>query len=370
MRIAIVSPTFPPGICGVGDHTAKLAQALGQAGADVTVWTGERAPRSFAGFGVRAIPGLASSSGRAALGITIADDVRRRGPTAVLVQYTPLLHARRGVFPGLARWIASLRSQARGPVALLAHELNTPVELSAVGLLLGIPQWAQIRAAAYAADRMFFTWQGALDKVRALPGLRADKLMLLPVGSNIAIHASGVDDLDVPRIAYFGTAHPSHGMASLRAAIELLAERSPRAEFDLIGTRPESLPLPPHLKERAHFYPALPEAEVSERIRQASLLLSPFVDGVSTRRGSFMAAIAHGKPVVTTLGTSSSADVPWPEIASAVAADRGPAAFAEAAATLLEDSTRAQLIGQRSKEFYESHWDWPRAAQRLLDALT
>src|SRR5262249_47524681 len=47
---------------------------------------------------------------------------------------------------------------------------------------------------------------------------------------------------------------------------------------------------------------ALPSREVSRRLRAMDLYLSPFEDGISTRRGSMLAGLQHGLALLGTLG--------------------------------------------------------------------
>jgi glycosyltransferase involved in cell wall biosynthesis len=44
----------------------------------------------------------------------------------------------------------------------------------------------------------------------------------------------------------------------------------------------------------------LPEPAVSTYLQAADLMVMPYKDGVSLRRGTLMAALAHGRPVITT----------------------------------------------------------------------
>jgi glycosyltransferase involved in cell wall biosynthesis len=56
--------------------------------------------------------------------------------------------------------------------------------------------------------------------------------------------------------------------------------------------------------------------ELSFQLQACDLLIQPYPDGVSTRRGSFMAGLSHGRPILTTRGLLTE---PFWETSNAVA---------------------------------------------------
>lgn len=54
------------------------------------------------------------------------------------------------------------------------------------------------------------------------------------------------------------------------------------------------------LAERVHWTGFLPPERVSAYLAAADLMVMPYHDGVSPRRGTLMAALAHGRPLITT----------------------------------------------------------------------
>jgi glycosyltransferase involved in cell wall biosynthesis len=54
------------------------------------------------------------------------------------------------------------------------------------------------------------------------------------------------------------------------------------------------------LTERVHWTEFLPDEQVSVGLQAADLLAMPYRDGVSLRRGTLMAALAHGRPLIAT----------------------------------------------------------------------
>ena len=98
-----------------------------------------------------------------------------------------------------------------------------------------------------------------------------------------------------------------------------------------------------HLSERVHWTGYLPAAGVSAAFMAADLCVLPYVDGASYRRGSLMAALAHGLPIVTTISAVSYADfVDGETLLLVPAGDAG--ALATAARRILDDPDLAQRL--------------------------
>jgi len=145
---------------------------------------------------------------------------------------------------------------------------------------------------------------------------------------------------------------PSKGADAL---IEALARLDPTWRLIIIGgaaTAPQDvahagavralaarLGLVTRVTETGH----LPDAEVSAWFLAADLVVLPFRDGASFRRGSLLAALAHGCPVIsTTPGDTATAEALGP--AALLVPPNDPAALATAMAALdADDAARARL---------------------------
>src|SRR5436305_1834897 len=58
----------------------------------------------------------------------------------------------------------------------------------------------------------------------------------------------------------------------------------------------------PDLTDRVHATGSLTTADLSQHISACDVMLQPYIDGVSSRRTSVMAALSHGLPIVTAKG--------------------------------------------------------------------
>ncbi|MBT7855951.1 MAG: glycosyltransferase, partial [Nitrospinaceae bacterium] len=107
--------------------------------------------------------------------------------------------------------------------------------------------------------------------------------------------------------------------------------------------------------------------EVTEILLAADLFLAPFDGGISSRRGSLMAAIAHGLPVVSTppkIATryfragENFAQVPFGDAV----------ALADEVASLMDDPERRNLLREGS-EVLSGVFSWSDIALRTRDFL-
>ena len=85
-------------------------------------------------------------------------------------------------------------------------------------------------------------------------------------------------------------------------------------------------------------------------------MLQPFVEGVTTRRTSVMAALAHGVPTVTTTGRLT--EPLWRTTgAVGLAPADDPTALATVASSLLDNRVARERIGAAGRAAYDDHFD-------------
>ncbi|MHB0878115.1 MAG: glycosyltransferase family 4 protein [Anaerolineae bacterium] len=102
------------------------------------------------------------------------------------------------------------------------------------------------------------------------------------------------------------------------------------------------------LGDRVTFTGYLPRAEVSQVLYASDMCVLPYRDGASFRRGSLMAALAHGMPIVTTRPALPIAGLS--DGATVLLVPRGDvAALAEAVAVLADDAGRRAELGRRAR---------------------
>ena len=85
-------------------------------------------------------------------------------------------------------------------------------------------------------------------------------------------------------------------------------------------------------------------------------MMQPYPDGVSSRRTSVMAPLAHGVPVVTTEGPLS--EPVWRDSGAVVLVPlRDAALLATAVASLASDPARLRDLSSKGRELYDARFD-------------
>jgi glycosyltransferase involved in cell wall biosynthesis len=107
----------------------------------------------------------------------------------------------------------------------------------------------------------------------------------------------------------------------------------------------------------------LTAANVSRHLQACDLLVQPYPDGVSTRRTTVMAALAHGRPVVTNLGRLSE---PFWAASGAVATAAGLETVAATAETVLTDAALRAQLGHAARALYDQRFAIEHTVAALL----
>jgi glycosyltransferase involved in cell wall biosynthesis len=151
------------------------------------------------------------------------------------------------------------------------------------------------------------------------------------------------------------------GARLLKEIVPPLLDRVPKAVVLFIGKDSEKhrdalIALAPHHRPRIHATGVLGAAALSHHLAACDLAIQPYPDGLSSRRTSAMAAIAHGLPLVTTTGRLT--EPLWLESGAVAAVPAGNAGeFVEAACRLLADEAGRARLGERARDLYDSRFD-------------
>ena len=137
------------------------------------------------------------------------------------------------------------------------------------------------------------------------------KTYWIPIGSNIFRAECHREKCVSPQpvISFFGMLYPGKGLSLILDVLEELKKRGHLFRFKFIGGGMLGLKsyednfrediAARGLEDTVEHLGLLPAEEVSEWIQASRFLFLPYDSGLSDRRGSFMAAIAHGKAVLT-----------------------------------------------------------------------
>lgn len=380
--VHIIAPALPPALDGIGDYTARLSAELARsARVKVLAAHQDASPADIAG--VRTACAFDKDVRRSVR--RIADVVRSDKPDWVVLQFNQFSYGKWGLnpyLPGVLRSITRMNSNGTGPrprVAVMFHEAFVPATTWKFRIMR-LWQIRQFRQLGRAADVVFFSIQPWVETFKSwFPG---KPVLHLPVGSNIPVVPTTREEararLSIQPgtfvLGLFGTTHASRMMQRIRGAASTAA-----AAAKAMGRQAALLYIGPHaaaVRAAVDQVPVLADGplaadEVSRRLAAIDVALAPFVDGVSTRRGSFMAALAHGVPSVATVGPATDSLLRRESGRSLALADVDDAsAFERHVQRLLQDEPGRLAMGRAAAELYRREFDWPRIAERLLDVLS
>ena len=372
----LITGEYPPQVGGVSDYTHLVASGLAAAGDTVHVWC-PPCENSYPEVpGVTVHRELGGMRPRDLLHVTRMLD-KYSAPRRLLVQWVPHAFGCRSANLPLSLWIWNRAFAHNDRVEIMIHEpflslqqerlrhralavahriMLAMVLRAAARIWVAIPKWEEW-CRPYAERSVRFAW--------------------LPVMSNIPLNHQ-TDASEAVRaqyapsnqylIGHFGTCGGAIGR-TLRAVLpELLNGHAERAVL-LIGEdgrsiRDEILRDCPQLGDRLHLTGLLPTEEVSSHISACDMMLQPYPDGASSRRSSLMAAISHGKPVVTTVGCLS--EPLWHSSGGVLLCSaENHSELAAAVENLLANPCERLRLGREAKDLYDRHFD----LRNIIDSL-
>jgi glycosyltransferase involved in cell wall biosynthesis len=371
VRIDLVFPVLPPRLDGIGDHTAHLARALARRGHDVRVLTGHDQTGDLDDVKVVGTFDLSPI-----WKITdLVRGVRETPPDWLFLQFNQFSYGPLGFNPFLPWTLYRLQQHLpQTRIAMMAHEEFVPAK-SVRNAVMATWQRAQFWALGRIADVIGYSTSAWIEKFS--PWFPTTPACHFPVGSNLPLSPLTRDEarakfkLRAPFvIGYFGSVSGSRHLDHIRSSLQKLdGDASERIEFLYIGrhgsTLRDALPGLP-----VRDLGALPAPDAADAFAAMDLYLAPFVAGVSTRRGSFMAALQHGVPTVATAGAQTDPILHRNDgNAFVLRPETDVDAFAEIALALQNDPDRRRQIGRAARRLYRVEFDWPVLAGSVEDAL-
>jgi glycosyltransferase involved in cell wall biosynthesis len=373
---AILTGEYPPQPGGVSDYTRLLARGLAEAGDEVHVWAPPWGKAAAADAAVR-LHTLPDQFGMSSL--TMLDDALNRlgRPCRILVQYVPHAFGQSAMNVPFCLWLLSRRKQ---PIWIMFHEVVFPFVADQPWrhALLAVVTRLMALAVVRAAERAFVAipaW-GRLLQPMARSGL---PIQWLPVFSNLPTSASAEAAAAVRRriapnpeslvIGHFGTfGNPIAEI--LRELLPELLHRDNRRIALLIGRGGEEFASNLLCQDSAFAgriiaSGGVPEQEAAAHLQACDLLVQPYPDGASSRRGSLLAGLALGLPILTTEGALS--EPLWCESGAVALAPAGNInAMLQEADRLLGDRCCRLQLAAGARELYQSRF----AIERTIAALT
>lgn len=347
MHVCMICPRYVPERCGVGDYTALLARYLAaRDGVEVTVVTSRRPRPDTMAAGndsvrdrVRVTP-LIDDWGWPSLPKLCSIALEGRYDV-IHTQYQNVMYNRSAAIAALPVALRALRPRLATVVTV--HDYGTPwPKRLRVRAIAGPYGKAWFASMLLASTRVVLTneqdeWRFLRQRVRY--PVPASRYATIPLGSNLP-HDVAPRRLAGPgeiAVGYFGFVNPAKGVETLLEGVAVARRRCPTLRLLLVcALRPDD-PYHRRLLERldaADLRGAvtvtgeLDDAVAAATLAGCDMVALPFRDGVSLRRTTLMAALALGRPVVSTY-----AEVP-------------PAALQDGRDLMLVPPSDAQALGQ------------------------
>jgi glycosyltransferase involved in cell wall biosynthesis len=293
----------------------------------------------------------------------------------VLLQYTALSWSARGFPLQVPRVLKTLRD-AGARIGVVYHDVESYPGTRAIDRLRGFTQRRAFRQALRSSDQAILTvpaeklsWMMAETK----------KAVFIPVGANFSHRTSSEYERNIrqdqtPTVAVFGVTGGIAGqqeVLQITAAMRLAADKLGKLRLFVFGRHADSVE--ESLREKLRDLPillrvsgVLPEDELEPLLSSADVLL--FVRGpISSRRGSAIAGIACGLPVIAFAGSETAA--PITDAGVVFVSGQNERAWGEALTRVLSDREYHAMLTERSRAAYKDHFSWGAIAARYASVL-
>ncbi len=322
------------------------------------------------GVTVHRAPGLFTPLGL--VGLTRGLE-RCRRPRRLLLQYVPHAFGLKAMNLPFCAWFAARRQDERW---VFFHEVVYPWHRGDPlrrQVLAGTTR-LMVRLVAGAADRTFVSIPAWAEH---LPAKSRRHTEWRPVPSNLptevdpSVVARVREELGTgPLLGHFGTYGAGTSGPLERVLVPLLSAH-PRHRVLLLGRGSQSwleglARRRPELSPRLLARDSLPPTELAAHLQACELLIQPYPDGVSTRRGTTMASLALGRPLVTHTGHLT--EPLWRELGAVELVEgTAPETLARAAERLLSQPEKLAALGARAAEVYRERFSLERTMEVLLN---
>jgi len=300
---------------------------------------------------------------------------RFTSPRRLFVQWVPHAFGARSLNIAFCRWLK--HRAARGDtLQVMVHEPFLPFEHGPRQRAAALVQRWMITTLLAGASRIWLSIPAWEDRIaRYTPdGVSPE---WLPVPSSIAVvdDPTGATAVRSARLApgtqvlagHFGT-FSRETRPLLDKAITGLLDGSSETTVVCFGRGSDDYVTSASIRgncNRLVSAGALSDREASVYLQACDIMIQPYIDGASARRTTLMAALSHGRAIVTTVGSLS--EPWWTTTDGVVGVDVArPDSLGDAALALARDSTRRVQLGLGARAFYEERFALAHAIRRLV----
>jgi glycosyltransferase involved in cell wall biosynthesis len=375
----LITSEYPPQTGGVADYTHLLAVRLAAQGEEVHVWCPSLCspPEMTRGITVHEQLGAIGPADLRRVGLELE---HHSAPRRLLVQWVPHGYGYRSMNLAFCGWLWMRARRHGDQVELIVHEPNLPfraraLRQNAAALVHRVMAILLLRA----AFRVWITIPDWERRLRPYALGRRLPFRWLPIFSNVPTARDPERVRTVRRqyvagdqllIGHFGTFGPN--ITTLLEPILLAVARLPGLMILLMGHGSEQyrqnlIRKEPQLANLVRATGKLPAEQLSYHLSACDVMIQPYPDGVSSRRGSFMAGLSHGKPIVTTQGELS--EPLWSHTNAAVVVPVGDTeACVNCVRRLCDDAVERERVATAALELYRERFDISHAVAALRQA--
>lgn len=369
MRVTILSREFPPAIGGIGDHTDRLATALTRMGHTASVVC---APPGEARSTYTVLP--AGTTWRARDRAAIVEAVEQTAPDVIVWQYNPFSIGARGLAPFAPRLARDLSRIA--PLTLSIHELWFPWGRSgARGVVWAVGQRLQARALLKHARAWVVTTE---ERDHLLSRIDATKTFRIPIGANVeppdtpSTREQARATLGFPQgafvVAHMGAVGSGRDLDPVFDAVRALRAEGTDARLLFAGRTGPFNP-PDDLAPATTLTGTVPIPDLARALKAADAYVhADPVGPAAGRRGTLVAALAFGLPVVAYGGPDHASELAHGQ--NVLLVRRTSGAMTDMLRRLASDVSLREQIGSAAAETYRVRFAWDCIAEAFSVVLT
>ncbi len=375
MYLALLTTELPPKPNGIGDYTYFLGEALASQGHQITLLTGAGDFQTPTGCR------LLTTAFTPSQGIldSLPPALATSQPDWLVIQYNPFMYARRGITPWLPLAIQKCKKMfPQLKIAIMAHELFVQPE-NWKFMVMHPFQKAQLWSLLQLVDVAFVSIEQWTKLIKSwIPN---KPVVHLPVSTNIPLAVLADQDkpllkhqLNLPEHALilgsFGSGHMGKMQGLLLNSLRKLREQNIPAYLLFIGSGGKAMQAvcPPDLQPFLITTGFLDTVQTSHYFQIIDLFLSPFLDGISTRRTSAICGFTHGLPVLSTYGHLS--DSFWrDELADNLVAVADEAGFSQLVLRAAQEPAFRAKLSEAGLRLYPRYFTWEKITEKLLHTL-
>jgi glycosyltransferase involved in cell wall biosynthesis len=294
-----------------------------------------------------------------------------KNPQNILVEYVPHMYGRAGVNLFFPFYVFFMRFILRKKVILMAHELHYPFEYNfKTGLLFSWHIW-NLFILNISSHKVFTTTENFVKILRRFP-LTKNKLHLLPVGPNIGrINPATIKD-STKNLIWFGSLHPSRMPSFIFDILFKYFKQNPESKFKLhiVGVEKDEISIDTQylhlLENKIIFHGMLSEPQVAELFSKGHFGINFFVDGISSRRGSAIAELNLGIPIIT--NTADRSDAIFAKQTSVFFAELTSEGIHQVLNRIESISNEEyELLRREAMAFVDNNFSWQKTCKSYLD---